>query len=337
MIIRLILAVLFGLALGFAGGAPLGLRNAHAAAPSAQAAAQAGTPAYLNEQVMVSDGLVRLGDLFANVPAERAGIAVGYAPAPGRRAIFDVRWLLSVARSYRIDWRPTSRYDRVIVERASQIVSGREIEEAVRQALAKSGLGPDIDVHLSQTQLELHIPKEADPTILVEDLAQDEPSGRFSAAVVVSPNSPQAVRTRIAGRVSRLVEVPVPAQNVAPGAVIRQDDVRWLKLPAERLTRNVVTDASELIGKAAKRALRADAPVQVADIQRPVLVAKGSLVTIVLTTPSMSLTAQGKALEDGADGDTIPVMNTRSRRVLDAMVAGSGQVRVVPALRLVSQ
>ncbi|HMA14754.1 MAG: flagella basal body P-ring formation protein FlgA [Bacteroidota bacterium] len=45
----------------------------------------------------------------------------------------------------------------------------------------------------------------------------------------------------------------------------------------------------------------------------------------------MQLTAQGRALENGAEGDVVRVMNTSSNTVVSAVVIDSGVVEVVPA------
>ena len=61
--------------------------------------------AVLRESVSVKSKLVRLNDLFSGT-GEKADIAVAYAPVPGKRAIFDSRWLYRVARAYGLSWRP---------------------------------------------------------------------------------------------------------------------------------------------------------------------------------------------------------------------------------------
>ncbi|MGY9002469.1 MAG: flagellar basal body P-ring formation chaperone FlgA [Rhodospirillales bacterium] len=50
--------------------------------------------------------------------------------------------------------------------------------------------------------------------------------------------------------------------------------------------------------------------------------------------PGMSLSAQGKALEDGAKGDTVRVHNIRSKNIVEGVVTGDGKVRVQIAKRL---
>ena len=57
---------------------------------------------------------------------------------------------------------------------------------------------------------------------------------------------------------------------------------------------------------------------------------KGAKVLMVLDSPGISLTAEGKALESGAAGDRIRVVNPVSHVVIEAEVLGPGQVRVEP-------
>ena len=66
------------------------------------------------------------------------------------------------------------------------------------------------------------------------------------------------------------------------------------------------------------------------DLTRPALVRKGATVLMLLDSPGIALTAQGQALEPGAIGERIRVLNPTSRAVVEAEVIGSGRVRVTP-------
>ena len=68
------------------------------AKPGARPEAHQDDKVVLQDSVVVQSKLVRLGDLFSNTGA-KAGITVAYAPAPGKRALFDARWLSRVARA----------------------------------------------------------------------------------------------------------------------------------------------------------------------------------------------------------------------------------------------
>lgn len=296
-----------------------------AAAPAAEAA-----PVALRQSVTVSGGLVRLGDLF--VPAgDKAEAAVAYAPAPGKRAIFDARWLYRVARAYGLNWRPLSIHDKAVVARESIVIGRREIADHILAALVDKGVDADMRVELSNRMLRIHVPGDSTATVAVEDVAYDARTRRFIAIVAAPADDPAARRIRVTGRVHRVIDVPVLTRRVLAGEVIRKRDVKWIAMRGDRLQRDTIQDSGALIGKSPRRGLRAGVPVRVSDVRLPVLVPRRSLVTIMYRVRSMTLTAQGRALEDGGAGDTVRVANTQSNTVVQAVVTGANRVSVQPA------
>ena len=55
---------------------------------------------------------------------------------------------------------------------------------------------------------------------------------------------------------------------------------------------------------------------------------------MLLKSDIISLTAQGRALDNGAAGDAIHVMNTTSKQVIDAVVTGPQAVSIRPPLNV---
>jgi flagella basal body P-ring formation protein FlgA len=68
------------------------------------------------------------------------------------------------------------------------------------------------------------------------------------------------------------------------------------------------------------------------DFTAPILVRRGAIVTIRLETPNMSLTARGKALENGSAGDVIRVVNLQSNKTIQVEVTAENDVRAIPAM-----
>ena len=64
------------------------------------------------------------------------------------------------------------------------------------------------------------------------------------------------------------------------------------------------------------------------DLTKPELVARNENVTITYEVPGITLTMRGKALEAGAQGDVINVLNVQSKQTIQATVAGPGHVIV---------
>jgi flagellar basal body P-ring formation protein FlgA len=124
------------------------------------------------------------------------------------------------------------------------------------------------------------------------------------------------------------IEAVVPAHDIARGAVIGNGDLAFKSIAAMRANDGIVRNISDAAGKEAKRALRAGEFLRISDLKRPTLVAKGSTVTMIFEVPGITLTATGRALAEGGEGDSIPVLNPTSFRQVVAVVTAPGTVRV---------
>lgn len=303
------------------------------ALPGTAVSASGATPANieatstLREHVVVDDNVIRLDDLFTNV-TERAEAPVAYAPQAGKRAVLDARWLYRVARAYNVDWRPLSSKVTSIVERASISVSLSEIKTEILFALAEYNIGEDMDVEFSTRFQELHLPAGSVPTINIENVNYQDRTGRFTAMVSAGEGAHTTDKLRLTGRAYRVAEVPVLANRVLRGDIIKSTDVKWVRMRADRVQADILLHMDDLIGMTPKRGIRAGAAIRVTDVQRPQLVKKNDLVTIVHHVPNMILTAQGKALQNGADGDIIQIKNAQSTQVIEAEIIGPGRVAV---------
>ena len=290
-------------------------------------------PVTLNGSVAVSGSYVRLGDLFRNT-GDKTDVVVAYAPAPGKQAIFDAGWLYRVAQKNRLSWRPPTPRDRAVVRRDSYVVTRQEIEEQILNLLREQGEIGDMQVFLSNRSLRLHVADDISTTVGIEDLALDRRTNRFSALVVAPAGDPAARRVRVTGRVFEMAEVPVLGRRLLADTVIREDDIQWIKMRADKIQRDTVTDPKDLIGLETTRSLRDGKPIRVSQVRRPVLVTKGSLVIMMLKGPTMLLTARGRAQESGSKGDVIGITNTQSKQLVEAVVTGPGTVAVRSANRL---
>ena len=282
----------------------------------------------LREAVKVKNKTVRLGDVFSGT-GSKADIAIAYAPKPGKRAIFDARWLQRVARTYRLKWRPMGIEDQVIVERDSTAIPREEIEDGILSALIEKGVDKSVVLELSNRRIRLFVPTSSIAKIGVEDTSYDPRTGRFTAIIMAPADDPRATRHRVTGRLHKMTEVPVLARKMLGKEVISKRDIKWIRVRSDRLRRDTILNANELIGMAAKRGLHSGRPLHTSVVQRPVLVSKGSLVTVSLDAPKMTLTTRGKALQNGSDGDTVRIVNLRSNKIIEAEVTGMGRVSVL--------
>lgn len=285
-------------------------------------------PVSLQNVTMVQEREVRLGHLFAGVTDDKNSV-VDHAPLPGERRIYTASHLYALARQHGLDWRPNSPLDKVAIERASVIVPTEEIEREIRDALISQDRFEEIDVDLFNRGVRIHIPTDRPMTMRVEQLSYDDRSQRFQATVTAPADDPEAQSVQVTGRVYTLVDVPVLARAVLPGAVIKQSDIVWKKVRQVSLSGNVVAQPEEIIGAVTRRPLAPDRPLRTTDLKPNLLTKRGDRVTIVATTANMRLTATGIVMQDGADGDVVQVTNTATKKIVQGRVIGPNLVEVV--------
>ena len=122
------------------------------------------------------------------------------------------------------------------------------------------------------------------------------------------------------------VRVVVPARDIARGSVIAESDLTY-GTAASDVSGGIATNVAEITGLEARRTLRAGETLRLQDFRHPVLVVKGSTVTMVFEAPGIVLAATGRAMSEGGMGETVTIQNPASFRQISGVVTGPGQVR----------
>jgi len=284
-------------------------------------------PVELNQNVTVDGPTVLLGDLFTNT-GDKQTIPVAYAPRPGNRARYDATWLYRVARAYKLNWRPISTKVQSTIQRESLMVAKSDIIDALLVALIDNGADADMEIELSGRTGTIYVAAGPVPELIIEDLVYKQKSRRFSAVLAATVPGAGTERYRLTGRLNKVTEIPVFNRRILAKEIIGERDIIWKRVRADRLPRDTVMNLETLIGKTPLRGIKAGVPVRQSIVSSPILTPKGSLVTIILKLPRMTLTAKGKALQNGSEGDVIRVENKESKTVIEAEVIGSGKVAV---------
>jgi len=122
------------------------------------------------------------------------------------------------------------------------------------------------------------------------------------------------------------VRVVVPGHDIARGAVIADADLTYATSPNDVMG-GTITAMGDIVGLQARRALRAGETLRLEDVRHPVVVTRGSTVTMTFEAPGITLTATGRAMSEGGVGETVTVQNPASYRQVSAVVIAPGQVR----------
>lgn len=284
--------------------------------------------ATLRTHILLHGPDVLLSDLFDEAGAN-ASRRLGPSPAPGGSIVVEAGQLGAIARQFGVDWRPASTGDRAVLERLGRTLSRQDVLAAVRGALHAAGASANCDVELHGFAPPL-VPAEADPHPAVTQLHYDVESGRFTAILSVTGAAMEPVNLRIAGRADDTLELPVAAARLPAGTLLDATDLRLTRIRVSLLHGDVARTMRDAEGMQLRRPALPGQPLQRADLVRPALVSRGAAVRLELQAGGLSLAAQGLAMESGAAGERIRVMNTASRAVIQAVVSGPDAVRVLP-------
>ncbi len=288
----------------------------------------AAVPASLRTNVLIDGDSIRLSDVF-NGAGTHADKVIAYAPAPGRKLVLEATWLYRVARAYKVLWRPSSRLDRTIVERRSHIIGTEQIIETLLTGLRENAkLNDEVDIDLDNRTLRFFLPTDITPTIEAQSVSYEPRSGRFSAVLTTGNSDNGTSQFSVTGSVHKIVQVPTLAQRLYTDDIISKRDIVWKPMRLKRLDPRTVLNVSKMVGMSPRRPLVAGRAVMTTEIQAPTLVRRGKRVTIRLRTPTMKLTAQGKALENGGKDDVVRIQNVDSGATIEAVVTGPEQVTV---------
>ena len=282
-------------------------------------------------QVEVMGDVVTVGDLFTDA-GDAAAQPVFYAPSPGQTVEIGPNFLHRVALGFELDWRPGAGMARVIVSRASMPV-GTDLMAPVVLAAIANQIGGTFDpdrTHLAfDAGIATHyLPIGVEAGIVARSVTYDLRSQRFSTIIDIAPGTPHAATLRASGRLRSVVMAPVLVRAISVGELIGPQDVQWMQIDAERLASTVLLDADRLIGFVARRALSPNQTVTESDVHAPLAVRRGEIVTMILESGPITLTAQARALDNGSTGDVIRVVNTNSSITLEATVEAPGVVRI---------
>lgn len=149
-----------------------------------------------------------------------------------------------------------------------------------------------------------------------------------SVTVTVRCNDSKPWKIYVPARVRLYRKVIVANHYIPPGKTLAADDLASAVRDISQLRGGAIHDSQRVIGKKSRRPIKYQSVIAMQDLREAPLVHRGKAITIVANRQGIEIRARGTALENGTRGDYIKVKNSRSNKVLDAVVSGDGTVEV---------
>ncbi|MBR0696255.1 flagellar basal body P-ring formation chaperone FlgA [Bradyrhizobium lablabi] len=287
----------------------------------------------LRASVTVSGDIVRVGDLIDNA-GSAATIAVYRSPDLGMTGTLPVAQVLNTLRTHQVIGVDTRDLKEITVTRLARTLDTAEIERQVAHALERrQGLGDAANIALTFDRDSGDIRLDASYGGTMQPIAvRYEPRGnRFDVTFEISNDAGAApLKLRFTGTAVETIEAAVLLRGVERGEVLKASDVLVERRPKVEVGNDAaLRDAA--IGMQARRQLRAGQALRTADLAKPDLVTRDQSVTLIYRSSGLYLTVRGKAMDGGAEGDVVSVMNLQSKRVVSGVVTGRGEVSITIA------
>jgi flagella basal body P-ring formation protein FlgA len=261
-----------------------------------------------------------------------ADAAIFRSPDVGTTGSVSVQQVLDAVQPYHIYLVNTAGLTAVEVTRAGRLLDFADLETRIANAFAgRYGLGEarnlavTLDVAPRPTTVEASVTSD----LVLASAALNPMSGRFEISFEVPGSTIIRKPLRFTGSVVETVEVAVTTRALPAGAVIRGSDLSVERRPKQKVAGETLGTVHEAIGLALRTAVRAGQPLRRTDLMKPQVVHRDDNVTLVYEVPGIMLTTRGKALEGGAEGDVINVLNVQSKRTIQGTVTGPNRVNIL--------
>lgn len=281
----------------------------------------------LKQNSVIRDNTIKLGDIFYGLRSGEERV-LGPAPSPGKDMVLNARTLLRIARALDVPWRPASTAEFVVLKRAASVVDRETIEAALKNSLSEKGLNGHYNLVIPYEMSQIILPEDQPAQLEVTNISYNPSYKRFEASVAAPSADNPIHRMIISGNVEHVVQIPVVNKPIRNGMVIGAQDIKMVDMRQDKVHETMLLSADDLIGMTARRVVVPGEPIVRSEIIAPQIIARGETVTMTFQEGVVQLTALGRAMESGAKGDVIRVVNMDSSRSIQAIVTGKKAVQV---------
>jgi len=291
------------------------------------AGAKAALAASLRHTTVISGDMLKAGDLFDGLSAEKAAYVLGPSPQPGQEMVLNATTLMRVASTLNLPWQPSSAAEQVVIRRAGTIIGEEAIRAKLSAGLEEKGLeGRYLMKVIGKPQMTM--PENQPETVEISVLNYDPQRGNFTAELVAPSREKPLTKIIVSGTVEHLVPVPVLKSTMKTGDIIGTHDLGWIDIPSKEIAADFIISADKIVGLTPRRIVEPGKPLRDLEFERPQMISRGSNITLIYQSGPLVLTTRGKSLQNGAKGDIVKVVNTSSNKSIDGFVTAENEVTV---------
>lgn len=286
----------------------------------------------LKTNVEVHKDVVTLGDIFENITRYKTE-PVFKSPPLGRAGTVRIERLIEAAETYNFTFETPTKLRKITISRPARTIKADAIKTQLIRKLSKHNPlrnGGEYQLTFKNMPDGIVLPLSYSGKLKLEKFSYNKLQNSFKAHFLPLEARGRRYQKIITGSAIEVVKRPVINREVRRGDTISASDIEIRTFRPNRIPKNSLRNSTEIIGMTAAQNLRIGSFIKTADIDKPVLIKKNQLVTLILERPGMSLKTQGKAMDNAGLNETISVMNIHSKRIVHGIAQAPGVVKIQP-------
>jgi flagella basal body P-ring formation protein FlgA len=292
---------------------------------------------YLPREVAIKDSCLSLGKVGIirgeeSLVAKASEITLGRISVPGQKLIIDKAMILSRLACNGI---PASKVtltgaEKITVKQQEHTISSDEFVKLANAFLKKNPPSASVcEWDLTRQPEDFIIPGVTEEIRLSPRSVQSSARNQAKVEICILSNGKKIGVSEVTFQLKYNCREIVTKLDIAAGTSISPENVKIRKMIS-----NVPepADWKPPYGLVSKRQIPANTVLQsnmVGPVKPPIVVKRNKQVVIRIDRPAFSITAIGKAMQEGRAGEYIKVRNVDSQRIILARVNEDGSVEPV--------
>ena len=265
-----------------------------------------------------------------------SGVNIGDAPQAGSEKFIDPgqlrTYLARLLDSYRINSSEVKLDipEKIIVKRESIQITQEQIEEIFKKFVFENSPWKQEDINIQRVRFSgLPVIPTGNMTYEVTaSSAKERFIGNVTATVDFYVNSEKVRTLGVVGKVEVFGNVYLASRPLKQNEMISGADLELHKMNLTDTADRFATRLDQVENRRVLRNLGVHQPLEIRDLDMPLVLKRGDSVKIVYDEPGLSVTAKGQANADGGVGDTLAVTNISSKKTVYCKVVDAQTVRV---------
>lgn len=275
---------------------------------------------------------ITLGDLFEINDPNLSKTMIDKNLLPGKSKRYTENTLSILAIQYQIPWQKSNSDDSVLITRKQYSLTNQKLQEILKPRAAEASGDTLVSLKFDKHDYGIHLPDQKDLQFEIKEFNYDPIHKKFVSKMMIAnlQEIDQSLKGPyyISGQISNMIEIPVLIKPMRGGDLISEREIDFIEITSKKLNAQMILNADDLIGKTPRRLIKSFTPIRDRDVLEPIIVKKHALVRMIYDDGNIHIIAKGKAKQKGAKGDVIDVINTSSKRVIQATITNQNEVRV---------